>query len=226
MDNLPDMIYFKDRESRFIRINLALAKMFDLDHPARAIGKTDFDFFPAEHANEFYRDEEKIIRTGQPIVGKEEKVAWPDGQVAWDSTTKMPLRDANGNTIGTFGVSRDITERKRAAEALQASETRFRTLIERAPVAISISRNGLTLFVNQEYLELYGFQSVDELLGRSIGEQWSPASRCMVEERARQRALGLPVPARYEAVGQRKDGSQFPVEVAVAVVDLPTAQRA
>lgn len=96
--------------------------------------------------------------------------------------------------------------------------------MERAPTAVSISRCGLTLFVNQKYLELYGFQSVDELVGRSIGEQWSPACRAMVEERARQRSLDLPVPERYEAVGQRKDGSQFPVEVAVAMMDLPDGQ--
>ena len=114
----------------------------------------------------------------------------------------------------------DITERKRAVEALQASETRFRTLIQRAPVAISISRSGRTLYVNQQYLEMYGFQSVEEVIGQSIGEQWSAECRAMVEERARLRSLGLPVPMRYEAVGQRKDGSLFPVEVAIAMAEL------
>ena len=73
MDNLPDVIYFKDRESHFTRINLAHANAFGLSHPDQAVGKSDFDFFTPEHAQEAYRDEQEIIRTGQPMVGKEEK---------------------------------------------------------------------------------------------------------------------------------------------------------
>jgi PAS domain S-box-containing protein len=130
MDNLPDLIYFKDRESRFTRINLALAKKLDLGHPSQAIGKTDFDFLPAEHAEAFRQDDVELLRTGQPIVGKEEQGIWPDGHVTWLSTTKMALRDGNGNIIGTFGVSRDITDRKRAEEALRNSEEQFRQLAE------------------------------------------------------------------------------------------------
>jgi PAS domain S-box-containing protein len=124
LDNLPDVIYFKDRESRFARINKAHANEFGLNDPAQAVGKTDFDFFTAEHAQGAYNDEQEIIRTGQPVLGKEEKETWPDGRDTWVSTTKMPLRDANGNIIGTFGVSRDITERKQAEQELRnAKET-------------------------------------------------------------------------------------------------------
>jgi PAS domain S-box-containing protein len=104
MDNLPDLIYFKDRESRFTRINLALARKFNLDSPAQALGKTDLDFLPAEHAEAFHRDDADLLRTGLPIVGKEEKGNWPDGEVTWLSTTKMPLRDARGEIVGTFGI--------------------------------------------------------------------------------------------------------------------------
>ena len=127
-DNLPDVIYFKDRASRFTRINKALAKMFGLSDPAQAVGKTDFDFFAAEHAQKAYNDEQEIIRTGQPIVGTEEMEIWPDGHVTWVSTTKMPLRDAQGNISGTFGVSRDITARKQTELDLRRMNRALHTL--------------------------------------------------------------------------------------------------
>jgi PAS domain S-box-containing protein len=135
MDNLPDKIYFKDRESRFTRINLAHARAFGLSDPAQALGKTDFDFFTDEHAQQAYADEQEIIRTGQPMVGKEEKETWPDGHVTWASTTKMTLRDANGNIVGTFGVSWDVTESKRAEEALQVSERQLAQAMDMAMLA-------------------------------------------------------------------------------------------
>jgi hypothetical protein len=131
MDNLPDNVYFKDRESRNTRINLAQAREYGLDDPRQAMGKTDFDFFADEYAREYFADEQEIIRTGQPLVGKEEKVTWPDGRVTWDSTTKMPLRDSSGSIVGTFGVSRDISERKRAEEERQASLDQLRALTAR-----------------------------------------------------------------------------------------------
>jgi PAS domain S-box-containing protein len=97
LDNLPDPIYFKDREGHFTRINKAHAKLFGLADPAQAVGKSDFDFFIAEHAQESYNDEQQIIVTGQPLVDKEERETWQDGRVTWVSTTKIPLRDAHGD---------------------------------------------------------------------------------------------------------------------------------
>jgi PAS domain S-box-containing protein len=119
MDNLPDAIYFKDAASRFIRINKALATSFGLDDPAQALGKRDFDFFTEEHAGPAFADDQEILRTGQPLVGKEEKETWLDGHVRWVSTTKMPLRDKDGTIAGTFGVARDITKLKLAVAALR-----------------------------------------------------------------------------------------------------------
>src|SRR5262249_44468419 len=79
MDYLPDSIYFKDRESRFLRINRALALKFGLVDPAEAVGKTDFDFFTEEHARQSFADEQELIRSGHPVIGLEEKETWPDG---------------------------------------------------------------------------------------------------------------------------------------------------
>jgi PAS domain S-box-containing protein len=122
MENIPDRIYFKDTESRFVRINRALAAQFGLSDAAEAIGKTDFDFFTTEHAAPAFRDEQEVMRSGRGIIGIEEKETWADGRTGWASTTKLPLRDKDGQIVGTFGVSRDITARKLAEVELQKAK--------------------------------------------------------------------------------------------------------
>jgi PAS domain S-box-containing protein len=124
MDNVPDRIYFKDAQSRFLRVNHAMAELFHLADPEQLVGKSDADFFGGEHAQQALDDEQKIIQSGQPVIGLVEKETLPDGTVRWALTTKMPLRDQAGRIAGTFGISRDYTELKRAEEALlQAKES-------------------------------------------------------------------------------------------------------
>ncbi len=118
MDNVPDHIYFKDADSRFIMISRTHAQSFGLSDASQARGKTDFDFFTEEHARKAFEDEQAIIRTGQPLVNLEEKETWADGATTWVTTTKMPLLGDNGKIIGTFGISHDITARKRAEAEL------------------------------------------------------------------------------------------------------------
>jgi PAS domain S-box-containing protein len=120
MNNIPDHIYFKDRESKFIRISKSHAESFGLKESADAVGMSDFDYFSAEHAHQAYLDEQNIMKTKQ-IMLKEEKETKVDKSVSWVSTTKLPLYDKEGKIIGTFGISRDITERKRNEEALLKS---------------------------------------------------------------------------------------------------------
>ncbi len=119
---IPDCIYFKDRQSRFVRINESMAKLFGLRDPAEAVGKTDFDVFSDEHARQAYLDEQRAMETGEPIIGLEEKETWPDGRVTWVSTTKIPLRDAEGKITGLVGISRDITANKTLEEQLRQSQ--------------------------------------------------------------------------------------------------------
>ncbi len=119
MDNFPDQIYFKDADSRFLRINKALAEKFGLASPNLAVGRSDLDFFAPEYARQTAADELAVMQSARPLVGKEEEEIRPDGRSTWVSTTKMPLRDAEGQVIGSFGISRDITERKRFVEQLQ-----------------------------------------------------------------------------------------------------------
>lgn len=129
MDNAPDQVYFKDADSRFIRISMAQAERFGLRDPAQAVGKTDSDFFAEDHARQALEDEQRVMITGRPLVDLEEMETWPDRRVAWVSTTKVPLRDRHGRVIGTFGISRDITERKRGEERLKETLQRLRLAI-------------------------------------------------------------------------------------------------
>jgi len=118
LEHIPDGVYFKDRESRFVRISRSLAMRFGLKDSADAVHKTDFDMFSEEHAKQAFRDEQEIVRTGTPVVEKEEKETWPDGRETWVLSTKLPLLNEQGNIIGIMGISRDITERKRAEREL------------------------------------------------------------------------------------------------------------
>ncbi len=130
LEHVPDGIYFKDRESRFVRISRSLANRFGLSDPSLAKNKTDFDIFSREHAEQALADEQTIIRTGQPLIEKEEKETWPDGRETWVLTTKLPLVDGEGNIIGTMGISRDITERKRAEEELDKYRSHLEKLVK------------------------------------------------------------------------------------------------
>jgi two-component system sensor histidine kinase/response regulator len=109
LDNVPDSIYFKDAQSRFLRVSRAMATKFNDTDPESLVGKTDFDFFADEHARQAYESEQWIIRTGQPIVHITEKETMPDGAVSWVLTSKLPYRDKHGVIVGTFGISKDIT---------------------------------------------------------------------------------------------------------------------
>jgi PAS domain S-box-containing protein len=204
MDNLPAVIYFKDRESHFIRINKAHARQFGLSDPAQAVGKTDFDFFAPEHAQQTYYDEQEIIRTGQPVLGKEEKNTWPDGRVTWVSTTKMPLRDSHGNIFGTFGISTDVTERKRAEEKLKS----YAAELEAARTVQEKDTQEMALLVGELARERDHLRSLMDNLPDYIFFK-DCQSRFIRTNRAHAHALGLSNPT--QAIG-KTDFDFFPVE--------------
>jgi PAS domain S-box-containing protein len=136
MENLPDQIYFKDRMSRFIRASKSHALVLGLADPSQEIGKTDADFFGADHAQKALEDEQRIMRTGEPVLDLEERLTYPDRPDTWAITTKMPLHNAQGEIIGTFGITHDITERKRTEVALAWERSLFDMLMENVPDAI------------------------------------------------------------------------------------------
>ncbi|ACB75499.1 response regulator [Opitutus terrae] len=122
LEHIDDHVYFKDRASRFRRISTSLARKFGLRDPAAVVGKTDFDFFTREHAEPAFADEQAIIRTGEPIVGKIERESWSGNTETWGLTTKVPLRNRAGEIIGTCGITKDVTALKRTEQQLQAAK--------------------------------------------------------------------------------------------------------
>jgi PAS domain S-box-containing protein len=119
-DNIPDVIYFKDRRSRFVHYSKSFRQLFKLANPDMLKGKSDFDFFTPEHARPAFEDEQEIIRTGKPMIGKLEKETHPDGRITWALTSKMPWRNQDGDVIGTFGISKDVTAIKEAEAKFEA----------------------------------------------------------------------------------------------------------
>jgi PAS domain S-box-containing protein len=112
MDNIPDMIYFKDSDSRFTRINRAQAQILGVDNIHAAVGKTDHDFQAHELAETAFAEERQLVATGQPLIDRLEFNPTSDGQPRWLSATKVPLKNEAGQVIGIVGISRDITARQ------------------------------------------------------------------------------------------------------------------
>ncbi|HEV2500471.1 MAG TPA: PAS domain-containing protein [Terriglobia bacterium] len=207
MNNIPDAIYFKDLQSRFLRNTQAHAKMLGFDDPADLIGKSDMDIFGIEHAQAAFNDEQEIIRTGRPIINKEERETYPDKPDTWALTTKMPFYDAQGKIVGTFGVSRDVTKRKVAEEALRASETRYRVLFERSLAGVYRSNlEGRILDCNDTFVRAFGYESREELIS-------TPVNALYGREAGREpfiaALLDRKVLTNYENCMRRRDGSVF-----------------
>ncbi|HEX7494506.1 MAG TPA: PAS domain-containing sensor histidine kinase [Bacteroidales bacterium] len=167
LNNLSDHVYFKDRDSRFIRINKSLALSFGLEDPAQAEGKTDFDFFTREHAQQAFEDEQTIIKTGQ-LLNTEEKETHLNRPDTWVSTIKLPLTNNDGNIIGTFGISRDVTKRKLAEEELTQERYLMQTLMDNLPDHIYFKDQASRfLRINKAMAQFNGLTDSNKAKGKS-----------------------------------------------------------
>jgi two-component system sensor histidine kinase/response regulator len=121
LETTPDQVYFKDRQGRFIRVSRAVAEFLEVPSPEQVVGKTDFDLLAPDTAQAAADDERQIIESGQPLIGKVEKVVHPDGRVTWDYTTKLALKNSQGEIIGICGINKDFTAIKELENALTAA---------------------------------------------------------------------------------------------------------
>ena len=118
IDNLPDRIFFKDREGRFIVANDKVAIHSGMGSAPEIIGKTDFDLYPVGLAEQYFQDEQDLMQSGEPLLDHEEPSINASGEIGWTVTNKIPIRNEAGVVVGLVGVSRDITEFKKALQGI------------------------------------------------------------------------------------------------------------
>ncbi len=171
MESLPDHVFFKDSKSRFICINHSLAHFFGLEHPDDAIGRSDFDFFQAEYARAKFETEQKIINSDEGWCFREERDLQSDGSERWVLTTKLPLHDLNGDVCGTFGISSDISQRKKAELELDQQRHLLETIVEILPCRIFVrdSRDRFVM-INEEYRRAFDLKTKEEVIGKKLTE--------------------------------------------------------
>jgi len=194
LETMPDRIYFKDRESRFVRVNPAMVPFFKLERVEDAIGKTDFNFFLPEHAEQAFADEQEIIRTGKPMLAKVEKETMPDGSICWSLTTKVALRDRRERIIGTMGISRDVTRMKQMEDELAAERNMLLSVIENIPDPIFVKdAHGRYVLDNAAHCKTLGVARREEVIGRTSFDYF-PAERAAAFKADDDRVIASGVP--------------------------------
>jgi PAS domain S-box-containing protein len=213
MANSKDYIYFKDRRSRFVSISQPFLEFFRRTHLEEILGKSDADFFPEDQARAAFDDEQTIIASGQPLIDQEEKRTLPDGKSVWVLASKFPWSDAEGAIIGTWGISKDITERKRM-------EARFRRLVDsNAQAVLFWNTNGQISDGNDAFLSLVGYAREDLAAGRVNWAAMTPPEYAGRDRQALEEIAATGFCKSFEKEFFRKDGSRVPILIGATIFE-------
>lgn len=169
LSSSTDTVYFKDLESRFIRVSESQARHTGATSPADMLGKTDFDYFTPEHATAAFAAEQEIIRTGVPQSDVHEYDALPGDSGRVVSSTKQPLRDSDGRIIGTFGISRDVSARRRMQAQLLAKTAELDLLSRELKTILDISPDPIARF-DPELRYVYANPAAEALYGATAAD--------------------------------------------------------
>lgn len=222
MDSIPDLVFFKNCDGIYQGCNPAFAEFVGLPRE-EIVGKTDYDLFDTETAD-LFSEQDRLTLAHLVARRNEELVKYPDGRSVLLDTHKTPYWELEDTVAGVLGVSRDITERVRAEEALRDSEERFRTITTSAQDAIVMLDNaGDISFWNQAAERIFGY-SGDEVLGKSFHRILAPARFHEAIDKAfpdfRVSGNGAVVGHNVELAALRKDGTEFPVELSLSAVQI------
>ena len=169
IESSPIIIFYKDKEGKFIRVNEAFTKAHKIPKE-KILGKTVFDVYPAEIARGMANDDFEVLKSKRPKLGNIEQYESPSG-MKWMQTDKVPILDKNGIATGLIGFAQDITERKKAEKALQESEEKLRTIFEGASdgIIVADSKTKSFIFANPRICEITGY-SLKELLKLNVND--------------------------------------------------------
>ncbi len=214
LDSIPSTVFWKDRDSIYLGANRALLEMAGWKSSEEVVGKNDYDLpWGKEQADSFREDDKRVMESGIPEYGIIEPHLRTNGTLAWAMTNKVPLRDTEGNIVGVLGTSADITERKRAEEALRESEQNFKDLAENSPDGIIIAdANGVHLYANRRAAEITGY-SVDELVGMTGWDLTRQEDVNKFKQGMKKRMADEPHVGKYERFFVRKDGTEVLTEM-------------
>ena len=213
VQTIPDLIWSKDKDGIYLSCNRMFERFFGVAE-AEIVGKTDYDFVDRKLADFSREMDRKAMAAGKPTSNEEWITFADDGHSAYLETIKAPMFDAQNKLIGVLGIGRDITERKKAEDALLESEIKYRAFFENSMDAILLtSSDGKTISANQAACNMFGY-SEDELirLGRSgVEDKTDPRLSVLITERE------LKGKAKGEITFIRKDGTRFAAEISSAV---------
>jgi PAS domain S-box-containing protein len=176
LDNIPQRIFWKDVDSKYLGCNKSFAKDAALSNPVDIIGSTDYDMPWKSAEADFYRSiDSEVMKNDKPVYHLEEPQTHLNGQISWLETSKIPLHDEFGKVVGILGTYEDITERKKAEEALKVSEERFRSLIDNMiEAALIIDWDGEIIFANNSAAHLVGLENPGQSIGKKVFEFLHP----------------------------------------------------
>jgi len=186
MDNIPDTVWFKDTQSRFVQINQAQARFLGIDNPRDAIGKTDLDFQDIKLAMEFIKEEKQIIETNQPVLNRIEFNPTIDGKPRWLSTTKVPVKDKLGKMIGIIGLSRDFGEQKKIEDMLVYERDLLQIFMDHIPDLVYLKDTSLRFIrINKAHTNFLKLDKPEDAIGKTDLDFQPPnlAGQFMEEER-------------------------------------------
>lgn len=208
MNNMPNMIFWKDINSNYLGCNKTFAEVVGLKHPNEVVGLSDFDLsWNQEQIKQYQVIDKKIIKSGQSFLDMEESYTSVTGKGGFVLTSKMPLKGEDGNVSGVLGICVDITERKKVMDTLRESEHKYKNLFEESTDAVIITtRDAIIIDLNKKALNLFGYD-MEYLMGKSLLDfhppEELPTLKKIIENAEKE--LGSPINFNTKYVNSKKE---------------------